>query len=345
MSNSAKYIRIFNASPDDEYVNKRTAAIKAITDKFKKLKTIDELMGLCEDLCRAFLNEEKLPDNLVEIVGKALSDQSSSFVVEEQGLQVATCSLIAVLDYLSKTSISGPLSVTVTDVIAASLLSGMSFMTPDFARPKLDELRQEIVKESGRICGDSSIIARDRLAIKELTTITEGGDFASNNKNLISAISPLIKALTTNAVLDREEINILWYMLDDTSEILKSKFEELNVGQAAIVRGIEISTLLRRLPTSAHFLIAQRSLPTVGEYNTSELKAELGEKLVPITDFLSDYPAIKKYPNIFPLFSSLLDEDARFLGAEIKRSLQSWTNIALLEGSLLNISKYLNDGK
>lgn len=346
MSNTPKYIRIFNATPDDDYVTKRMAAIKAIEDGFKKLKNLDELMSLGNDLASAFLNEGRLPDSIFGTVEKALSKVSSSFDAEDEVLQMRTCALIGVLEYLSKIqTISAPLQLTTSDVVAASLFSSMSFLKPDTGKPKLDELRVEIIRECERLCGRGSVVARERLQVNGLTTITAGADITTNNKSIIQAINPIIKALITNAALDREEIDILWYILDGKSDTVNLNISELNPAQAAIVKGLEISTLLRRLPSSAHFKIAEHSSTDTSELSVSELLTEIGDKLPVLSGYLSGYTQLETFPNIFPLLNSIKNNKVESSGSDIKRSLTDWTCRSLLEGSLLNFNKFLNDGK
>jgi len=346
MTNVAKYIRIFNANPDDDFVTKRMAAIKAIEDGFKKVKDLGLLMALANDLSIALLDHEQLSEFISENVEKALKKQSPSFVTENQTLQMSTCGSIAMLEYLMKTqSISPFITLTVVDVIAISLFSGLSFQKADNNQPKINDLRIALLKEAERICGVSSVVSRERMPIKALGTLVEGGDIATNNKNILQAINPILQALTTNAALDREEIDILWYVLDGTSRILNVKFVDLNVVQSALLRGLEISSLIRRIPTAAHFKLAQHAVHDTKDLNAGELLEELADSMKSLSEYLSQFNQIEKFPHIFPLFSCILNGKAVSANTEIKRSLQDWASRALLEGSLLNLSKFLNDGK
>ena len=88
MVDFAKYIRIFHADPDDDFVTKRTAAIKEVEGVFKKKNGTDDLMKLANDLAIAIQHPDQLDPIVIDTVEKAIKKQSVAFVKEGQEMQM-----------------------------------------------------------------------------------------------------------------------------------------------------------------------------------------------------------------------------------------------------------------
>ncbi len=78
---------------------------------------IGDVIKLGSDLALGIQNPNALDSSLKDIVDKAIRKQSASFVAEGQQLQIATCALIAALQYLDNAKPSGSSKLTLTDVL------------------------------------------------------------------------------------------------------------------------------------------------------------------------------------------------------------------------------------
>lgn len=58
MTDIARHIRIFDKEPSDELVQKRTAAISSIAQQFGKLKTVQDILRLVDDLASGTESKE-----------------------------------------------------------------------------------------------------------------------------------------------------------------------------------------------------------------------------------------------------------------------------------------------
>ena len=76
MTDLALHIRIFEASPTDDFFKTRRAAIDAIMGKFKGFQTFDKILGLADGLAAAIAGGGKLRDDLASQVESALKDAS-----------------------------------------------------------------------------------------------------------------------------------------------------------------------------------------------------------------------------------------------------------------------------
>src|SRR5690242_11820687 len=107
MVDFAKYIRIFHADPDDDFVTKRTAAIKEVEGVFKKKNGTDDLMKLANDLAIAIQHPDQLDPIVIDTVEKAIKKQSVAFVKEGQEMQILCCGLAALHQYIENNKPTG----------------------------------------------------------------------------------------------------------------------------------------------------------------------------------------------------------------------------------------------
>lgn len=347
MIDVAKYIRIYKAEFDDDFANKRQAVHKALGEAFVKKNTIGDLLSLANELCTSIPNGKLKGAMVSDLVEKAIKKQSSSFVAEGEDLQVTTCALTAALQYLDNITPGARSNLTTADVLALGLWSGMSFKTVE-AMPKLEELRRDIVAAAQKIVSSDSLSSRARYSVPEMKapTFAEGSTLQQVSESITKNVNLLVQPLRSNSVLDREEIDILWWMLNNASILTGNKFSELNDAQRSVASGCELATLMVRVPSGVHNRMVSSKIQSDTTLTAEQLLVELGEDIVnAISSEFSDHRYVEKYPEIFPLFNLFLTKDASGKANEKPRLLSEWGSRALLEGTTVKISKLLGDGK
>jgi hypothetical protein len=336
MTDIAKHIRIFNATPDDEYVSKRNLSINLIDAAIKKKTSNDEMFALANNIIRSVNNPDLLLADIKDVAVRALKKHSTSFVEDGEQLQIFTCVFLAVIKFLEKAKIvDGELSVDL--VLSLAVSNGLSFQGSIAEQEKLEALRNELQTVSQQKISMISEKSRVRKPMGQTPlTIPKENNFGSYNNVLNVAYGPRFDVLNTNAILDREELNILWWAIIEWSSLADRQFKELNGAQAAVLSGIEISKLLHRFPGKAHSNLACKYSSSADELSGEELLEQIGDLLPSISGFINGFDKVKNNPMIFPLFS-LLTGNNENPGNTKKRSLHEWASRALLEGSMLNI--------
>lgn len=347
MADAAKYIRIFKNEPDDEFVTKRIAAIKAISDGYTKVKNIDALFSIANDLVSAIPDVAKLGDNAKDMAIKALKKQSSSFTEENQELQISTCALIAALNYIEGIAYSRAGGITVGDVFGLALWSGLSFKSVAESMPKLDELRSEILMLSQKLVLSDSLSSREREVVPSLTAIQvpDGTTLSKYSEDLLKSLESFVGPMRRNAVLDREELDVLWWLLNGYSKVTNSAFERMNDVQRVIVSGLELPALLRRIPSNAHRRMILGKVDDDTSFNAEELIAQLENFDGDILRSYSSRKEILECPEIFPLLTLLTKKSVPVSASTVRRTLSEWSGRALLEGAMLNLGNYIGDDK
>ena len=176
-----------------------------------------------------------------------------------------------------------------------------------------------------------------RSSIRRAGAVGEFGDDQPTAEVFASAVTPTINALQMNAALDREEIDILWWVLGGVSEIFGRPLQSLSPEVRAVTAGVEIGALMRALPTQSHRNLALRGLEETAPLSLSKLLASIGEDCVKIAASFEDETLINKAPLVFPLLSAIRSGESAGPGADSPRSLSEWGARALLERAVLRI--------
>ncbi|MBL4603040.1 MAG: hypothetical protein JKY84_09845, partial [Emcibacteraceae bacterium] len=252
MIDISAHVRIFNKNPTDDFVEKRIKIVKEIKKGQMKLKSVDELLRFANSIALGFLNPASLPDEMLSEIESIIKSESSAFVRANHEMQIFVCAVLSVLTYIEdEKSTAG--SIKCVEVISSGLWSALSFQNP-LREAKLEHLRQELLQLSQKRVISAAHSSRDRTIVRPQSTIKVPANTKIQGAIdlVIKATSKSISALEENAVLDREELNVLWWTLENWSKLLNANFSNAEPESAIIAAGLELSQLLRRLPTDAH---------------------------------------------------------------------------------------------
>lgn len=341
MADVAKYIKIFNASPNDDYVTKRSTAINSIETLIKKKNTFKELYELANALISA-LDTPKETNSLINGVAVVpLQKSSTSFVADEEQLQILVCTLLAIQQFLEKTKAYNNIA-TNDFVLALALWNGLSFQNPIKDKERLEALRQEILQICSNLMEKVVATSRTRKETKLRVAPSTPADntFPTFIANAEASYGVNIDAMRINSFLDREEIDVLWWVLSGWSSVSTRQLAGLTSVQSAILSSIEIGNLLRRFPSQAHTHLACRGGEHITEFSGEQILKELGQDItLTIAQNIGTSVMISDYPRVFPV-SNLLVKANSVAGIKKKRQLMEWSARILCEMSMLNIINF-----
>lgn len=339
MADIAKHIRIFSPNPSDDYVSKRITAVTAIESAIKKKTTPYELFEFANGLITALENSEVANEVVNRVSVPALKKSSTAFVADDESLQLLVCTLLATLQYLEKTK-GFAQKPSPEFILAVALWSGLSFQAPIKDKGKLELLRTELLQTAQKIAVDVANTSRLRKETKLRVAIEAPTEntWAAYTAATDSSYGKLVDALRVNSYLDREEIDILWWVLGNWSGICQVQMSTLNNVQSCFVASIEIGKLLRRFPAQAHTHLACRGTNQNDAYSGAQILEQAGEHLETIKASLNAKEA-ENTPKIFPV-SKLIAEGIAD-AADPERTLHEWASRLLVEISLTNINKFV----
>jgi hypothetical protein len=332
----AQHIRIFDKTPSDELVQKRTEAIGALSDKFSKLVNVSDILDLAADLTKAAAKNGALPESRAAEVETAIRDKSSSFVREGQELQMLTCALLAVLKLLKEAKPSMAVWSR-TDILALGLWSGLGFQKVR-AEERIEALRSELLTASREIALRSAVSARTRQNVGDVSIkVPEAYDQAKLASAIQNGMAKTIDCLRTNAALDREEIDLLWWVLGDWSGLAAKHYREMNEVAALISAAFEAGSLVRRLPGDSHKHLVLRLLKTDRAISLHDVLEGMKDEREKIAAFFQSNVLLQGREAVFPLIAAFVAGKAPGRGGSHALQLSEWAARALLESSILHV--------
>lgn len=346
MVNIAKHIRIFNTEPSDDLVDKRTAAIAKLTAVLGKKARLPEILQLANNVAAGVIDPNKLSTALATEVEAAIKERSTAFDRDGNELEVLICLLLAMCQRLENHE-AGTTSQSSNESRAAAVWSALSFQ-PSRSEPKLEALRDELMAKAQALVLASGESGRKRLEVPDFSIEdgdeseeeedeeSEEGDIAQFKEDFMAGTEATIVALRTNADLDREELDLLWWALGDWSDLLDKRLSTLPAPLAAVTSGIEIGRALRKLPASAHKHLALRNIADdAASLNLSELIEAIGTEKEKLLSAFANRQWLSEFPEVFPLLHALQTGKTSADVSDQKRSLRDWGARALLETSIL----------
>lgn len=337
MSVMAKYVRIFWPDPKDEDVNRRNAAVTTIQAWISSFDDPWTAIRLASALADG-VADGKARDEFGDKVEQAILDAgSAAFVREEHDLEIIVMALVSALNLVrQEPSNSG---CTPVDALAAGLWSALSYQSP-IVEEQLELLRQELLVAARDRTMMLAEWSRRRAQVPEIgpLTLSETQPTGSRaNQAYRKATEPLVKALRENAELDREELEFLWWAMEDWSDALDSRLSDAAPLVRAVVAGIDGASKLRRLPAAGHRNVVLRGVAAGTPANLTAVLAALEDHRATLAKSF-DAGRVSQAATVFPLYNAIVSGDADQVGADIERIARDWGGRALLEGGILQLT-------
>ena len=344
MIDVAAHVRIFNADPEDDLVTKRSAAINELSSRYVKVRQqVGPIFQTANDLALAAESKgAHISDAMNKEVEAAIrKGGAEAFVAEGQGLQVTVCAMLAALQGLEGVAPATG-DATTQIVMAVGLWSALSFQAPR-PEPKLETLRAGLLNAAQTYIVNSATTSRDRIKVPELNVPAakelEGTAIA---QSVTTGLRPAVNALRTNAALDREEIDLLWWVLGDWSDLLGRRYTAMpDTIATSIASGVEAGRMLRRMPGCAHRNLVLRHVKGDKSFTLAEVVRELGDDRSRIAVPYAWDTILGSCPSVFPLLTALNTGSASHAKWKAKRSLTEWGERALLEAAALHVCSQL----
>lgn len=338
MDDIAEYIRIFEATPTDDFVEKRKAAIKTVATKLGKKNAFDSLLALANDVTAVLLEDDISESAICKQMASALSSKSASFSAKDNPLQIRVCAALTILKLLREAPPANG-KVTIPVFLALTVWSGLTYRKPTNDHG-LENLISEIIETARTLTVESAESSRRRQtipAIKLQEPATEEDDY--DLSAIEEAAEKTITALTDNAALDREELDLLWWVLGDWSDVAEKQLNTMSHLSRSIVCGIEISEILRRIPSNSHRNLVIRGIVGKEQFTVESVMSDLGSIRFQLQQHLNNNKFIKNNQAVLPLLNEICNDSSQASTNSAKYNAVDWGARALLEGAIIRIVK------
>jgi hypothetical protein len=351
MDHIANYVRIFTPNPTDDLVDKRTDAIDEIAKAFRGQTTVRDILRSANDLAIAAQVDGPLSEYLSKIIEAAIRKSSTAFVAEKDtAVEMLVCGLCGALQALTNGTPTRHGETTVVDVLSLGLWSALSFQKPR-TEAKLEKLRHTILETAQVHCARAGSQGRRRVQVgdpefklapkktptAETPTAEEDAELDADAVNLgLAPFRTAVADLRANAAIDREEIELLWWVLSDWSTLLKRRFSTEKGAVAVVASGLEVGRMIRRIPAEAHRHLVLRNVPVANAFSLQEVVSAVGNDRSALATVDTEN-LIAQYPAVFPLLSALNTGSTQDTRAKTKRPVGEWADRALLESAIHRI--------
>lgn len=340
MTSIAGHIRIFDHEPTDDLVLKRTVAIAELSKTYREGKSVADILRMANDIAFAVQPQGAFSTQQGAMIETAIRKSSEAFIAEGHELEMLVCDMLGALGSLDG-DVSASGKTTSTDIFSLGLWSALSFQKKR-TEAKLEALRAELMDAAHAHCMKSASRSRDRYAVADPAfKAPETLDAAGVEKGL-EPFQKAIANLRANAAVDREELDLLWWIMSDRSTLLGRRLStEKNVASAAAASGIEASLLLRRMPATAHCHLALRNVSKGNSMTLPELVAMIGDDREALFSPFKGDSNVSTCPTIFPFLRALQTGATSDANAKVKRTLEDWSARALLESAISHLGSHL----
>lgn len=343
MVDVANWVRIFAAVPEDDLVEKRTAAVKDLAGKFIKDGSVPGLLKAANDIAMAVDAKAEMPTGLADEVQTSVRKTAAAFVAAGAELETTVCALMAALEVIEGGR-PGNGILTKQELFALGLWSALGFQLSASAG-QLEALRASLLHAAQALVLNSAHTSRERQNVPDIKAAApDPGDGAAIATAINTATNAAVSALRNNAQLDREEIELLWWILGDWSELLQVRFSDLeNRASATLAAGLEAGAIARRVPSQAHrHLVLRQASPPAEEVSLTDLLKGIGDDRTKLSASFNGDALIDAYPAVFPLLHALRTGLGAAGNSKIKRSYTQWAERALLERAALRVMALLS---
>lgn len=335
MDNLPVHMRITSLTPSNDDVDARRATITELSETWGKISDVNELLTKAAMIADSLGGDGQPSEPLGLEVQEVLQKSASAYLYLEKPLDVGVCAGMAALSIMSDAP--GTSGWIIADVYSNVLWSALAFQ-PELGEEKREKLRREVLDRAQDRSRASADRARERAAVPDLgdIAITVTPETLKTTNTFKKATSATIDALRRNAVLDREELDFLWWIQLNRSRLLQKPLGSMAEPVRLVASGIEAATHLRRLPANLHYDLVLRTVDEDPELDLKELVEAIGDDGALLAKSFNATRAAA-HASVFPLLHALATEGIGVSGAEVRRKASEWAGRALLEAGLMRI--------
>lgn len=336
MNDIGTLVRLFNPSPDDDFVTKRASAVADLKERFRSQRNLDQIHRNVSGLVEGLVSN-LLPEQLADLVESSIQKFSSSFVREGEATQLTVCAFAAARDLVAECKPTNNGSST-PELFVAAMLSALTGTGP-LHPPKLEDMRRQIIEQSTAIVEQSAEESRQRRAIPEPSLVASDDEtIATLAPKIKATVEKVVAPLKFNAALDREELDLLWWALSDWSSVASRPVSTLSPAERLIACSIDTVSLLRRIPATAHVHVALSKIQPAQPVGYADLVSAANVLRGEVQRNAGFIAAGLQYPRVFPLIAALFGENSPpFWQQDLPSA--DWCKRLILEAGILRLQK------
>lgn len=243
LSNTFEWERLIHAAPTEEMVTRRKAIVSNIVESFDSDKDIDGVFRLVSaaltGLSPSIVADVEYGESLTKVTRE--HQQAFPALLSENALDLQLTACLVVGELLTRKR-SRQSWMEPQTAVAALCLSTVGLMLSAKGL-HLDSVRETLVAKSRERLTSEATKMRERKAVDygaELDEVAPPGDIASFWNELKPKLIDAFDAIARASAIDRDELEVLWWLYNNTSHIFGKSLSEMAAYDVALACSIEL---------------------------------------------------------------------------------------------------------
>jgi hypothetical protein len=296
------WYRIIDLNIADDFLEKRRLAASSLADEWTKA-TPDTVAEIVSYACDLFSADRKAPSPLYDEIVKAIQQAQPSFDTHTKTVtaDVRICCAVA-LNELMYRQRSTRRPVGRTSLRAASCIISALRWRSTTSGIQIAACRSSLLDNAEAVLDavDDRRRTRRDLPLEEFQR-----SLADENANL-GTVGKIFDQIFTEMVKDREELQALWWVFGGYSNLMRVPFGSMNPSTAALLSGLELSTIIKAPATYSLASLSGRAVCATPNADThspinSFFESVTGEAWQQMTLSARTEAVVRRHPIIFPL--------------------------------------------
>lgn len=337
LSKAFEFVRIADPNPNDEKVRRRKDAAALLLKELSGNR--DLLLSALQGVVAGFDKVPLTQDSaVVQIALKAVKGADAAFPedLSENAMELRSVVGIAIGELLTEAPIAEPNG---SAVLAALCLRSAFALRGVEKNQHLRAMFKDLESAAQRLLLQAAQSRRQRSitssqALEELVTTEEDEETEHTLEDVLPIIGSAFQELRANATKDREELEILWWLFSEYSEIADKLLRDLSPAAAAFCAGVELADKALLPPSPSTIAMIDRAVKTNHGPSGEKLKLEEALKgwTKPMMDALLVPSAQMKgnpelYPALIPLSWACRKSSADNATGELDKNFTKVTGI------------------
>jgi hypothetical protein len=309
LNRTFEWYRIVNVKPTSQMIDNRIAAVHDLLETIDQESDWNLVLGYAVGVVAGFDVNFAQDSPVVDSLVSSIRAHESAFPedLSENALELRACAAVALGEIMVR---GGDQALSADALLVASVLRSGLGPRPSVTGKHLKQMLDELDSTATKLLASEGISRRERLITlaQQFEKLPEPPDLPTAWKSLVPSLKAAMKDIVQQSAIDREELNVLWWMFAGTSTTTGYPIAEMSAGAAVLCCGAELGSQCLIPPTSSLEAMARRAYE-VGR-KRHDLTDRSIEKIAADWDnqFLSvlvpDEEAqvlAKDYPSLFPL--------------------------------------------
>lgn len=320
LSRAFEWYRIVNVKPSSEMIDRRAAAARDILKAIDSADDWDLALACAAGVVAGFQGNFTQESPAVQSLVGAIRTHESAFPqdLSENALELRACASVVLGEVLVRKGDQAPPPDAV--LVASVLRSGLG-PRPSPKGKYLKQMLDELDATAAKVLASGGIARRRRpvTAAQRFEKLAEPPDLATAWKSLMPALKAASKDLAQQSEIDREEVNVLWWMFAGVSSTTGQSIAEMPSGAAALCCGAELADQCLVPPASSLEAMVGRAFETgrppreLVARGIEEFVADWGDKL---PSLLVPDEATREFAQKYPLLVPVSWLGARLLASK-----------------------------